>query len=188
MSTATTVTVEKSLDDDGVGEWWPVYEAAFSPLQTRAAARHLLTREEFAQEMTDPRILKLLAWDARGDAVAMTTIATDLDAVAWISSAFYSQRFAHAEERGALWYVGYTLAHPRARRTRAFVDMLDTLIGMLSEHRVTVGYDVSQFNDTSLKFAEHLFERARRVTGLTAAKVDVQTYYAASFAAPTAPH
>ena len=88
-----------------------------------------------------------------------------------------------AVEREALWDVGYTLAHPAARRTSAFIDMLDTLIEMLSTNRVTVGYDVSSFNDLSLRFANHLFERARRVADLTATEVDVQTYYAASFSA-----
>lgn len=183
MSTRTRVSVESQLDQAGIEAWWPVYEAAFSPMVTRAAARHLLERDEFAQEMADPRIMKLLAWDENGQAVAMTTVATDLEAVAWISPAFYRNRFAEAEDRDALWYVGYTLAHPAARRTSAFIDMLDVLIDMLSTNRVTVGYDVSRFNDLSLKFAHHLFERARRVADLTATEVDVQTYYAASFSA-----
>ena len=183
MTAPTRVTIERHLDDAGVTEWWPVYEAAFSPMATRASARHLLSPEEFAEEMADDRIMKLLAWDEAGQAVAMTTVATDLDAVAWISPTFYKTRFDEALGRDALWYVGYTLAHPAARRTSAFVDMLDTLIEMLSTNSVTVGYDVSRFNDLSLKFANHLFERASRVADLTAAEVDVQTYYTATFSA-----
>ena len=183
VSTRTRVSVERELDQAGIDAWWPVYEAAFTPMVTRAAARHLLEREEFAQEMADTRIMKLLAWDESGRAVAMTTVATDLEAVAWISPAFYRSRFGESVEREALWYVGYTLAHPAARRTSAFIDMLYTLIEMLSTNRVTVGYDVSSFTDLSLRFANHLFERARRVADLTATEVDVQTYYAASFSA-----
>jgi len=183
VTAPTTVTIERELDEDGIAAWWPVYEAAFSPMATRAAARHLLAPEEFAEEMADARIMKLLARDESGSAVAMTTVATDLDAVAWISPKFYKTRFDEALSRDALWYVGYTLAHPAARRTSAFVDMLDTLIDMLSTNGVTVGYDVSRFNDLSLKFADHLFERARRVADLTAAEVDVQTYYTATFSA-----
>lgn len=178
---STRVTVEEVLDDAEIETWWPVYEAAFSPLSTRAAARHLLTTDEFREEMADERILKLLARDQHGRAVAMTTVATDLQAVPWISPAFYEERFVGAVERRALWYVGYTLAHPAARRTSAFIDMLDVLIEMLRDGKVTVGYDVSRFNDTSLRFARHLFERARRTSDLTAAEVDVQTYYAATF-------
>ncbi|PWD51543.1 hypothetical protein C8046_13635 [Serinibacter arcticus] len=177
----TRITSVRTLGPSEIDEWWPVYEAAFTPMKTRAAARHLLERQEFAEEMADPRILKLLASDLDGNAVAMTTVATDLDAVAWISPAFYRERYREALERDALWYVGYTLAHPAARRTSAFVDMLDTLIDLLRENRVTVGYDVSHFNDTSRRFAAHLFERARRVTDLTAQEIDVQTYYAATF-------
>ena len=183
MSAATRVTVERELDQARIDAWWPVYEAAFTPMVTRAAARHLLAREEFAQEMADMRIMKLLAWDESGRAVAMTTVATDLEAVAWISPDFYRSRFRQAMDRDALWYVGYTLAHPAARRTTAFIDMLDTLIEMLSANRITVGYDVSSFNDLSLKFANHLFERARRVADLTASEVDAQTYDAASCSA-----
>lgn len=183
MTAPTRVTIERELDDAGVAAWWPVYEAAFTPLATRAAARHLLSPDEFAEEMTDPRIMKLLAWDVDGNAVAMTTIATDLDAVAWISPNFYRSRYSDAHDRGALWYVGYTLAHPTVRGTSAFADMIDVMFDLLTSNGVTVGYDVSRFNDLSLKFAEHMVGRARLVAEVDSAEVDVQTYYTATFAA-----
>lgn len=185
MSTPTRVTIERELDEAGVEEWWPVYEAAFIPMRTRAAARHLLSREEFAEEMADSRIMKLLAWDEQGSAVAMTTIATDLAAVAWISPAFYTTRYDEAFRRGSLWYVGYTLAHPAARRTTAFVDMLDALIDLLSTNRVTVGCDISRFNKLTLKFVDHLFERSSRTVDVVATEVDVQTYYTATYSPRT---
>ncbi|GMA30020.1 hypothetical protein [Litorihabitans aurantiacus] len=180
MTGRTAVSTVRHLGPDDVEAWWPVYEAAFAPMATRAAARHLLTRDEFAEEMGDDRILKLLARD-EGRAVAMTTIATDVSAVPWISPDYYRAKHPEALARNALWYVGYTLAHPSERRTTAFVDMLDALIDMLADGRVTVGYDVSRFNDLSHHFADHLFRRARRVSDLTADEVDVQTYYTATF-------
>ncbi|WP_433825762.1 N-acetyltransferase family protein [Actinoplanes sp. CA-015351] len=52
------VTVETVLSTADVGQFHPAYEAGFDAPRTRAAARHLLTEDEFNTEMTDPRIKK----------------------------------------------------------------------------------------------------------------------------------
>lgn len=186
MTRRTEVGTARILTDELIETFWSTYLAAFSPLATRAAARHVLSREEFEEEMRDERILKLLAHDAAGEAVGLTTLATDLAAVPWISPEFYAQRYPGHAARGAIYYVGFTLAHPGARRGLVFVDMLDRLIEILVTDRVVCAYDVSRYNDETLRFADNLFTRARRTSALDVDKVDVQTYYAATFHGPRA--
>lgn len=175
------VVFEKTVDGETAERFWKLYLEAFGPLRTRAAARHVLRRDEFDEEMADPRVTKILARDEQGAAVGLTTLATDLAAVPWISPEFFAARYPEQAERGAVWYVGFTLAHPQRRATRTFVDMIDALVAHLAENRVVVAYDVSRYNDDTLRFADKLRRRMERGADVTVETVDHQTYYAATF-------
>lgn len=175
------ISFERTVTGPVAEHFWELYLEAFGPLRTRAAARHVLRRDEFDEEMTDPRVTKVLARDERGEPVGLTTIATDLSAVPWVSPEFFAARYPEHAARGAIWYVGFTLAHPGRRSTRTFVDMLDAVVAHLAENRVVVAYDVSRFNDESLRFGDHLRRHLERGGDAKVEVVDQQTYYAGPF-------
>lgn len=175
------VAFEKTLAGDVADRFWKLYLEAFEPLRTRAAARHVLRRDEFDEEMADPRVTKILAHDDRGRAVGLTTLATDLAAVPWVSPEFFAARYPEHAARGAVWYIGFTLAHPSRRSTRTFMDMIDALVVHLAEHRVVCAYDVSRFNDDTLRFADNLRRHLEGTQDVTVETVDRQTYYATTF-------
>jgi hypothetical protein len=175
------VTFEATVSGDVAEAFWKLYLAAFEPLRTRAAARHVLHREEFDEEMADPRVLKLLAHDELGEPVGLTTLATDLAAVPWVSPEFFATRYPEHAARKAVWYIGFTLAHPGRRSTRTFMDMIDALVAHLAANRVVCAYDVSRFNDDSLRFADNLRRHLERTQDVTVETVDQQTYYATTF-------
>lgn len=177
----TDVAFEPTVSAQVAEQFWQLYLEAFAPLRTRAAARHVLLREEFDQEMADHRVTKLLARDEQGDPVGLTTLATDLAAVPWISPEFFAARYPDHAARGAVWYIGFTLAHPGRRSTRTFMDMIDALVTHLAEHRVVCAYDISRFNDESLRFADHLRRHLESTQDVTVETVDQQTYYATTF-------
>ncbi|MEG3614022.1 hypothetical protein [Isoptericola haloaureus] len=178
---STEVTVETVVDGELAERFWGLYREAFEPLRTRAAARHVLHRHEFDEEMADPRVLKLLAHDESGEAVGLTTLATDLAAVPWVSPEFFAARYPEHAARDAVWYIGFTLAHPGRRSTRTFMDMIDVLVARLAEHHVVCAYDVSRFNDDGLRFADNLRRHLERTRDVTVETVDRQTYYATTF-------
>ncbi len=175
------VTFESVVAGEVAERFWELYREAFEPLRTRAAARHVLRRDEFDEEMADPRVTKLLAHDEKGEAVGLTTLATDLAAVPWVSPEFFAARYPEHAARGAVWYIGFTLAHPGRRSTRTFMDMIDALVAHLAEHRVVCAYDVSRFNDDSLRFADNLRRHLERTREVTVETVDHQSYYATTF-------
>ncbi len=177
------VTTVRRLPEDVIDIFWPIYRASFEPLTVRAAARHLLSREEFEEDMRDERILKFLVQDG-GRIVGMTTMTTDLDAVPWISPEYYRHHYPEHAARGAIYYFGYALVDPDHRRNRVFVAMLDTMLALLLENRAIAAYDVSRYNDETVKLAERLFIRARQTSDVTVDVADVQTYYAATFHGP----
>jgi hypothetical protein len=175
------VAFERTVAGEAAERLWELYREAFEPLRTRAAARHVLRREEFDEEMADARVTKLLARDEQGEAVGLTTLATDLAAVPWVSPEYYAARYPEQAARGKVWYIGFTLAHPSRRPTRTFMDMIDALVAHLAEHRVVCAYDVSRFNDDSLRFADNLRRLLERTQDVTVEAVDQQTYYATTF-------
>ncbi|GAB3167207.1 hypothetical protein GCM10027059_27610 [Myceligenerans halotolerans] len=177
----TDITFATTVRGELADHLWELYLRAFEPLRTRAAARHVLHRGEFDDELADRRVTKLLARDEHGAAVGLTTLATDLAAVPWVSPEFFATRYPEHAARGAIWYIGFTLAHPGRRSTRTFLDMIDALAAHLAEHRVVCAYDTSRFNDDSLRFADHLRRHLERTRDVTVETVDRQTYHAATF-------
>jgi hypothetical protein len=175
------VEVLLKVPDDLIEEFYGLYRAAFEPLRTLAAARHVLTAVEFAEEMADDRVEKYVVYDADDRAVALSTLATDLSAVPWIEPAYFAARYPDHAARGALWYIGFTLAHPGRRATRTFMDMIDALVAHLAANRVVCAYDVSRFNDDSLRFADNLRRHLERTQDVTVETVDRQAYYATTF-------
>jgi hypothetical protein len=173
------VTVQPAIDDAAIASFYALYVAAFDPLRTIAAARHLLTADEFAAEMRDPRIDKYVAWDDEGVPVALTTLATDLTAVAWISPDHLAARYPEHAARGAIYYLGYTLAHPERGR-RGFALTLAMVTRRLSAERAVCGYDFCAYND-GRAFGKGLARLLDR-DGASVDRIDVQTYYAAEFA------
>jgi hypothetical protein len=172
------LTIERVLSAAAITAFYPLYVAAFDPIRTRAAARHMLTAEEFEAEMTDERIDKYVVWGDNGEPVALSTLATDLSALPWISPEYFAARYPDQFARGAVYYLGYSLVHPEHASNGAFQLMLGAIERRGAEDRAVCAWDVSAYND----------ERAigRRRKGLLAAgwnvdTVDVQTYYTACY-------
>lgn len=174
------ITVEPAIDDAAIGTFYRLYLAAFEPLRTLAAARHVLTADEFAAEMRDPRIDKYVVWDDADEPVALTTLATDLAAVPWISPEHLTARYPEHAARNAIYYLGVTLVHP-SRGRGAFALTTDAVTGRLTADRAVCGYDVCAANDAGHvgRYLARLFQRDQ----VSLERLDVQTYYAADFGA-----
>ena len=156
----------------------PLYLRAMAPLVTRAAARHVLTRDEFDGEMADPRILKLLVRDDDGVPVGLTTLTRDLTAVPWVNPSYFWSRFPDAAGRDALFYLGYTLVDPERRRSQALLLMASEVKHQLESTRGVVGFDTCAYNDEHGigRWTGWLFGPRSTVSGL-----DTQTYSVADY-------
>ena len=179
------ITVERSIDPARIDQFYGFYRAAFEPLRTRAAARHTLRRDEFAEEMRDERVDKYVAWD--GDtAVGLTTITNDLESVPWIEPAFYLARHPEQAARGGIFYLGYILVDPApgARTFRAFREMAYALLQHVADRRGVLAYDVSGYN--SGRQVGRMITDLLRTFGTGAEPADTQVFYTAEFGAQRA--
>lgn len=175
------VTVEDVLDPREAEDFWPVYEAAFGHLRTLAAARQVLHKSEYVDEMDDTRVAKYVARNADGDAVGLTTLVLALELVPWISPEYYATRYPENAGRGAIYYVGFSLAHPHRRSVTAFPSMLNAMIDRCTADRAVCLWDICGHNNDALDFANGIGGHLRRATGLAVEELDTQTYYGVRF-------
>lgn len=171
------MTNEKVIAPELVELFHRLYAGAFAPIASLAAARHVLTFAEFAEEMADPRIEKHVFWDADGAPVALATYTRDLRAIPWISPAFYAARFPEAAARDAIVYMGYSLVHP-AHQGKGVMRMLleDTVATVRAVDGVGV-FDACAYNDA--RQIGYLHKMIAQMGSIE--PVDTQTYYACTF-------
>lgn len=173
------ITVESKIAEEHVAGFYELYAAAFGPLQTLAAARHMLSAEEFAAEMADERIDKYVAWNDAGEPVAMTTFTADLSAVPWISPMFYAFRYPDEAARGALFYLGYALVDRTRADSSTYPAMTQRIVERVGAVRGVCIFDVCAYNNG--RSVGRLWEKtvSRGVAKVEA--IDTQTYYAVDF-------
>lgn len=176
-----SVTCHTEVSSDLVAQFWPLYEESFGPLRIRAAARHVLTHEEFVEEVTDPRVWKYVATGADGVPIGLTTLSNDLATVPWISPEYYAHHYPEQWSRRAVFYMGFTMVKPGLRHSRAFFAMLQATTLRVAASEGVCGYDVCGYNDSTFDFGAGIERLLHRLYEVQVAAVDQQTYYAVTF-------
>ncbi len=175
------LTEQYELQDESIGDFYAVYLEAFGPLAIRAAARHVLDPDEFAEEMRDPRIWKYVAWDQSGEAVGMATLTNDTDAVAWISPEFYAARYPEHASRNAIYYQGYSLVRPGRDNRRVYHRLAEVCAYRPRDDRAVVGYDLCEYNIEQFRLDERIERISLRQGASVIEQVDRQSYYTLRF-------
>ena len=175
--------MEGVLTDEVSAALHPIYTHAFGPLRTRAAARHMLSSDEFAAEMKDSRIDKYVVWNRHDEPVGLTTLTCDLSAIPWVSREYYESRYPDAAAAGQLFYLGYILVDRRCRRSSAMIMMTSEVNRRLSLAHGVLGFDMCGYNDATGigRHAKQLLAASERIE-----RLDTQSYYGADFRAPIA--
>ncbi len=125
-----------------IEDLYPRYAGAWEVLLVEAAARHVLSLEEFREEMRDDRLEKHVVLDDDDRVVAMTTLTTDLDAIPWINPTFYRSRYPAEAEAGTLFYLGYTFVDVEHRRSAALSLMAGAVNRRLAQAHGVIGFDI----------------------------------------------
>lgn len=159
--------------------FWPVYEESFGPLRVRAAARQVLTQEEFATELEDPRVWKYVALDSDGQLVGLTTLSDDFSTIPWISPEYYQHHYPDEWNRRALFYTAISLVRPGMRRRPVFSHMLTCVAHRVASADGILASDMCGFNVHQLSMARASEQILNRVAPFEVQAVDVQTYYVA---------
>jgi hypothetical protein len=176
MTGTVQVTVEPEITGPTMDRFWDLYQSAFAPLQTRSAARQVLTDEEFFAEMTDSRVDKYIAWD--GDApIGLSTLTRRLETVPWISPEYFQVTYPEYAARDAIFYLGFTLTDPGRRQAGAYVAMISAVISTIAAADGICGYDVSAYHRDEMRYADNLERFIKRRAPAEVTVIDEQTYY-----------
>lgn len=181
------VTVEAEVDPATAEVYYELYRETFGELETKAVARQLLHREEFLEEMHDPRVDKYVAWDGDGEAIGLSTLTHHLETVPWISPAYFRHHYPDHAARDAIYYIGFTLVRRDHRQSHVFQAMIHRMGEVLAAARAVVGWDICAANDDGFAFGEHAARVLGRTGEVTVEPIDRQTYYLGTFQADGLP-
>lgn len=171
----------RSLDvvgEDDIAACWAMYRAAFEPLRTRAATRHVMYEDEFAAAMRDPRLEKRVGFDRAGRPIGMALLTRDLRAIPWISPEFFAHRHPEEAARGAVRYIGFILVHPDLQGGLLFHKLIKPIAQEVAAERGVVAFDMCTFNADVIRLPDAILRAIRRYTAAADQVEDVQTFYA----------
>jgi hypothetical protein len=170
-------TRESVIDPELILVFHDLYETAFAPLRTRSMARQVLDEEEFRQQMVDGAVTKYVAWTLEGDPVGLCTMTNQLATVPWISPEYFAARYPEHWDRGAVWYYGFTLAHPSQRHARFLDQMVAISVVEPLAQGAICAWDMCAFNAEELGFGPRLSAAFEQTTGRLPDQSDAQNYY-----------
>jgi hypothetical protein len=180
QSAAGSVTVEPVISGADVDMFHRLYEDAFAPLRTRAAARQVLHRSEFEDQMSDPRVWKFVAWDEWGRPAGLTTLTRDLSTVGWISPEYFAARYPKHAKRNAIYYWGFTLTRGDNRQKGQLAAMVSAVTEVVKADRGVCGYDICAFNNDVMALASRIEVIGHDLVTVAFEEIDRQTYYCAT--------
>lgn len=179
MTGLVSVTTATTVDDATAEALWEMYSLSFQSLQTRAAARQLVSRSDFDLEVLDARVTKYIARSADGTLLGLATLSNDLSTVPWISPEFYEVHYPVHVARKAVFYCSVAMVHPDARATRAFAQMVSAFGKDIADAKGILAADMCRFNIDGLELARMVTLMMKRAWGsANQVELDRQVYMA----------
>jgi hypothetical protein len=172
-----TIEAESHLSVTETDALWTLFAITFEPLRRRAAARHMLTRDEFGAELCADGVIKLVARDRHGDPVALATMSTRISSFDWINAEFYQHRFGTTP----VFYVGLVVIDPAHQGDGLLSPLIDAIVERVHAGGGVLAFDLCAFNDTQAHLSQKTLARARLLAPARGQILDTQTYYCVSF-------
>lgn len=174
-----TITCTRDRRPDLKAAFWSLYEESFAPLRVRAAARQVLTEDEFVTELEDPRIWKYVAVDRKGELAGLSTLTDDVSTMPWISPEYFAYHYPEETRRRAVFYTGISLVRPDMRRYPVFARTVICMGRRVTAAHGVAAFDICGYNDDDRSLGratKHILDRSAE---FDVQALDVQTYYVA---------
>lgn len=179
----TVISHELVIDGEPADLLWQAYLANIEPLAEVAILRHVDGRDEFLAQLVNPRIVKIVGWQA-GLPVGLAMVTNSLEDVAEISPRFLRSKYPDHAARDAI-FVGMLVMVSQPMRGRTLFGRLYTELWQVP---ALVGgvliFDVCDFNRTMFDTDQLTQRIASAFPRSSVAVVDRQTWYAAELPEP----
>lgn len=175
------VTRFATVNDATSERLWQVYRRAFAHLATEAVHRELLTREEFLQEMREPRLWKYVGFDPDEEPIAFATLTRHLETVEWINAEYFAARWPQEYAEGRVYYIGFIALDPDHQGQRRYRQILQPVVRTIAEARGVAGFDMCGYNVHVSEVLRNSMRAAGPPHVPDVQTLDTQTYFAVSF-------
>lgn len=142
----TITQLGPTLTAPDLAEAWDMYAGIFTDINTMAAQRHLMTRQEFTTVYHDPRVLKFYVHDQAGNLTGMSVLTQHLNAWPLISPPYFARRWPQHYARQAIWYVGFVGVQPHQRH--GFRQLVNDMYAHVISNAGIVVMDFCTYNIT----------------------------------------
>jgi hypothetical protein len=160
-----TVKFLETLDGELAETGWHLYTTCFRPLQSLAANRHLMYRNEFDEVMADPRVDKVLTLDDGGELAGLATFTRHLEAVPLIAPEFYEACWPQPYLDKKIWYIGFVAVAPNRRGGAAFLDSFGEFYRIAAAEAGLVAMDICTYNELRHHLPQTIERQVSRLSG-----------------------
>jgi hypothetical protein len=184
-----TITHERSVTGEAAEALWEAYRQNFEPLEELAVLQHLYTRDEMLEEFANPRILKIVGWQA-GSPIGLAMVTNSLEDVPQISPRYLRRKYPEYAARDAIYFGILVMVSPGVRGLTLFSRLSTELWQVAARDGGVLIFDVCDFNRLTFD-AETLAKRiAENFPHSSVDVLDRQTWYVAELPEPIAisPH
>ena len=183
----TTITHEVSIIGTQAEVLWEAYRTTFEPLAELAILQHLYSREEVLAELANPRIVKIVGWQA-GEPVGLAMVTNSLEDVPQIAPAFLRSRYPDHAARDSIYVGILVMVAPGVRGRTLFARLSTELWQVPALAGGVLVFDICDFN-REVFGAEKLAQRIADNFPRSAVQVlDRQTWYVAELPEPIPGH
>lgn len=177
------IETHEVLPDAMLEQAWRLYAEAFDELRVRAVQRHVMLRQEFDEQMRDPRILKYVGREPDGDEpfTALGTLTNDLDAAPLISPDFFRHRWPVLYAARQVWYVGFYAVHPGHRGSGMFARLIEEMVKIIVPGVAVV--DFCSRNEEILHLPDVVLGVLEDLGEVRPQRLDTQAYWSYEFPA-----
>lgn len=173
------LTEQFVIEEPASSIFYDLYLEVFGPLRYAAAARHVLDRNEWDEEMRDHRIMKIVAWDD-STPVGISMLALDLAAVPWASPEFYGARYGSRP----VYYCGVSLVLSEYQGLSVFSSMMRRAFDVIRRDGALGAWDCAAVTQTHTKLVDKLRTFAGDEYPFDPEVVDTQSYYVVDLCDP----
>ena len=175
-------TIDQITDGQIIDAAWDLYQEAFDELRSLAVQRHLMYRDEFVENMKDPRVTKYLALRDDGTLCGISTYTNDLKAVPLIAPEWFERHWPDHYATKRIWYIGFVAVHPEAQGRQAFAELVEQMYLVASSQNGLVGLDICTYND-EVRHMSRVFRMmiSRNSDSMRFNRIDQQSYWLYEF-------
>jgi hypothetical protein len=171
------VEVVRVLAPELLDEAWEFYRDAFDELRIQAVQRHVMHRHEFDLQMSDERVLKLVATQ-EGRVVGIGTLTNHLAAVPLISPDYFEHRWPQLYAEGRIWYVVFIATQSGRAGAGMFVQLIREVAERVTANGGMLAADICAYNESEYNLPEMMRRASARVAGSVGRRLlDSQSFW-----------